>query len=794
MKLNFYSCIFFVTVLVALFSCSGEKRIYVSVSGNDDFEGSPDKPFRTIQKAIDEVALIRKKSNRDNISILVRGGTYYLEKPVVLTYDLSGSKNSPFIISCLNDEKVIISGGKKLNIVWEPFKDGIFRALVEKNLVFDQLFINGGKQILARYPDFDSSVTFWNGYAADADSPARLAAYKHPAGAFIHKMHPGLWGGFHFKVKSVKPDGTPDMDGGYQNNRMSNVFHPEYKFIENVFEELNSPHEWYYDSDNGILFFKPAEGMKLDSSIVEIPLLENCITIKGSMEHPVHDIAIKGLIFKHTLRTFMKTKEPLLRSDWTIYRQGTVFIEGAERISIDNCEFDSPGGNAVFISNYNRSVNISGNYIHDAGAGGINFVGNASAVRSPLFEYSQSNSPQTIDTVPGPANKDYPSGCKAYDNLICATGRIEKQTAGVNLSMSSEITVSHNSIYNVPRAGINICDGTWGGHIIEFNDVFNTVLETGDHGAFNSWGRDRYWFPVRERMDSITSANPKLAKADAVKTTIIRNNRMRCDRGWDIDLDDGSSNYLLENNLCLTGGIKLREGLFRRVENNITVNNSIHLHAWFAKSEDIIRHNIVCNAFKPVYMNGWGKEIDFNLFATSYALARASQNGTDRNSVAGNPLFKDPASNDFRVTENSPAIKIGFKNFDMNSFGVVSPKLRQLALKPEIPQLNILNVEEESDKSISWRGSEVKKLKGISEMSATGMTSESGILITKIDSDSPLKKSGLKVNDVIIKVNGNTVSSLQQFFYYYEEESWVHTVKLTIQRNQKTTELELEKK
>jgi S1-C subfamily serine protease len=64
------------------------------------------------------------------------------------------------------------------------------------------------------------------------------------------------------------------------------------------------------------------------------------------------------------------------------------------------------------------------------------------------------------------------------------------------------------------------------------------------------------------------------------------------------------------------------------------------------------------------------------------------------------------------------------------------------------------------------------------------MTSESGILITKIDPDSPLKKSGLKVNDVIIKVNGNMANNLQQLFYYYEEQSWVHTLDLTVYRNQ----------
>ena len=59
--------------------------------------------------------------------------------------------------------------------------------------------------------------------------------------------------------------------------------------------------------------------------------------------------------------------------------------------------------------------------------------------------------------------------------------------------MASRITVRHNTIAYTPRAAINICDGTWGGHLIEWNDCFETVLETHDHGAFNSWGRDRFW-------------------------------------------------------------------------------------------------------------------------------------------------------------------------------------------------------------------------------------------------------------------------------------------------------------
>ena len=164
--------------------------------------------------------------------------------------------------------------------------------------------------------------------------------------------------------------------------------------------------------------------------------------------------------------------------------------------------------------------------------------------------------------------------------------------------MASRITVRHNSIYHAPRAGINIGDGTWGGHLIADNDVFDTVLETGDHGSFNSWGRDRYWSADREDMNRRVAADSSLAALDAIAPTVIRHNRMRCDHGWDIDLDDGSSNYLIEDNLLLAGGLKLREGFNRVVRNNIMVNNTLHPHVWFVSSADVFEHNIVMTGYQ----------------------------------------------------------------------------------------------------------------------------------------------------------------------------------------------------
>ncbi len=271
----------------------------------------------------------------------------------------------------------------------------------------------------------------------------------------------------------------------------------------------------------------------------------------------------------------------LLRSDWMIYRGGAVLMENTENCVIEDSEFNNLGGNAVMISGHNHASGVTGSHFHDIGSSAICFVGDSSAVRSAAFGYDNFVPYAKIDKTPGPKNNRYPSNCFAENNLIHNIGQIEKQSTGVEIEMASEILVRHNTIYRVPRAGINIGDGCWGGHLIENNDVFETVMETGDHGAFNSWGRDRFWHPNRKVMDSLVAAHPELILLDAQKTIVMRNNRFRCDHGWDIDLDDGSSNYHIYNNVCLSGGLKFREGFKRIAENNILINNSFHPHVWF---------------------------------------------------------------------------------------------------------------------------------------------------------------------------------------------------------------------
>ncbi|MBL0745756.1 PDZ domain-containing protein [Chryseolinea lacunae] len=745
--------IIFLWVATSFFLCGhahGQVDLFVAAQGNDNNRGTKEKPFATLQKA---KAVARETAGK--VTVYVREGTYYLNEPLVFTLLDSREDGEEMVFKAYGHERVTISGAKVLLPKWHVLKNGLHMASIPDDPVFDQLFVDGRQQPMARYPNFNPLRRHYNGTSADAISKTRTERWKDPSGAYLHALHGSEWGDFHFLITGKDSTGKLLLEGGFQNNRRTGM-HTQYRFVENVREELDTLGEWYYSKQDRKLYYLAANNLR--GAKIESPQLRQLFEFRGSQASPVRNITLEGLTLVHTLRTFMETKEPLLRSDWTIYRGGAVLMEGAEQCIIKNCTFDAIGGNAVFFSNYNRDNQVVGCEIVNIGASGVCFVGDPGAVRSPSFEYNQFVPLNAMDIVPGPKTGNYPARCLVYDNLIHDVGLVEKQVAGVQISMAQDITVSHNTIYNMPRAGINVSEGTWGGHIFEYNDVFNTVLETGDHGSFNSWGRDRYWHPNYDSMKSRVMALPGLPLLDVVNPIVIRNNRFRCDHGWDIDLDDGSSNYHIYNNVCLNGGLKLREGFYRVVENNIIINNSFHPHVWFANSHDIFRHNIVTRHYFPIRVSNWGDQVDYNLFPDSLALAQARSGGTDLHSKAAMPDFVNPIEGDYAVAENSAAYAIGFRNFAMDSFGVLSPSLKARALKVQLPV--ILDNTESREHRYAWMGMSIKNLTTLGERSATGMATEAGVYVLEVETWSFWSKY-LRPNDVILALGDTTIKTVE---------------------------------
>jgi hypothetical protein len=89
----------------------------------------------------------------------------------------------------------------------------------------------------------------------------------------------------------------------------------------------------------------------------------------------------------------------------------------------------------------------------------------------------------------------------------------------------------------------------------------------------------------------------------------------------------------------------------------------------------------------PPARGPWLEEIDYNCFYSDvgefaarvemregerrkYSLEEWRALGFDLHSVFADPLFVDPENNDYRVKPGSPALKLGFENFEMRTWGL----------------------------------------------------------------------------------------------------------------------------
>src|SRR5437879_4715712 len=143
--------------------------LYVATNGNDRWSGRLEKPARdgkdgplaSLPAALEKTRAARQDSGKspDRVTILMRGGTYSVVGPVVLTPEDSGSDaDHPLTIAAYPNEYPVLSGGRRIT-GWSKVegKPGLWQAGIpevrEGKLHFRQLFIDGRRKQRARTPN-----------------------------------------------------------------------------------------------------------------------------------------------------------------------------------------------------------------------------------------------------------------------------------------------------------------------------------------------------------------------------------------------------------------------------------------------------------------------------------------------------------------------------------------------------------------------------------------------------------------------------------------------------------------
>jgi hypothetical protein len=313
-------------------------------------------------------------------------------------------------------------------------------------------------------------------------------------------------------------------------------------FIENVFEELDAPGEFFFDADAGALYV--LFNTSAPPSEVVVPTLATLIELRGGLAAQrltgiatsslaslplVRSVVISDLDMRDTRPTYMDPRTTPSGGDWALERSGALLADGSEKLVVDSVRFHQLDSNAVMLSGYNRGATVA----HCDFA----YLG-----QSAIASWGFTDAELSNEGLRG----DFPRGTVIKHNWCHDIGLLQKQSSFYFQAITAEATLSSNVVFNVPRAAVNFNDGFGGGSRLNANLLFNTCRESSDHGAFNSWDRLPYVTDVRQ--PGVPSTLP--AWNEFEQNFIVCN--YAADGGC-FDNDDGSSFYEMHHNLCVFG-------------------------------------------------------------------------------------------------------------------------------------------------------------------------------------------------------------------------------------------------
>ena len=100
---------------------------YVSPAGADANSGTAAKPFATLAHARDAVRA-SGKLGKEAVTVHLLPGVHYLPETLAFSAADSGTAAAAVVYQGETGGEVVVSGGLKLDLKWESYKDGIMQA------------------------------------------------------------------------------------------------------------------------------------------------------------------------------------------------------------------------------------------------------------------------------------------------------------------------------------------------------------------------------------------------------------------------------------------------------------------------------------------------------------------------------------------------------------------------------------------------------------------------------------------------------------------------------------------
>ncbi|MEM1509661.1 MAG: right-handed parallel beta-helix repeat-containing protein [Thermofilaceae archaeon] len=660
--------------------CDGESVIiYVSQYGSDSWSGlypdplpdGSDGPLASLAAARDQLRKLRK-AGKGPATVLIRGGTYYLESPLVFTPEDSGCKECPVVWQAYPGERPVISGGKTIigfstiNVNGKAAWVTRLPEVAKGEWIFKQLFVNGKRRPRARLP----KEGFFRVVEVPAYAGRRLLELQLFEGAdefIFNSSDVRAWGNLldtevvilHFWVEERIPVVEVVLDRKLVKLASKTVFairdgfaerYPRY-YIENIFEALSESSEWYLDRSSGELLYLPEPGEEPETSSVIAPrLVWRLLELKGDPERGefVENIVLRGLTFEHA--DWVHTLSPQAG----VNVPGAIYLEGARNIVIENCTIHSVGGFAVEVGHGCRGVKVAYCELYDLGAGGIK-VGTQYV---PKHEWERT---EVIDIL---------------GNHIHDCGRVFYSAVGIWVGQARLVRVLGNWIHDLYYTGISV-GWTWG-----YGESFTGYnLVEGNH--IHDIGKG-----LLSDMGGIYTLGAQ--PGTVIRCNIIHDIQAYQYGGWGIYLDEGSSYIVVEGNVVYDtthGCFHQHYGRNNTVRDNIFALGG-EANVVLSRGEPgqlavIFERNIILSNGSPAFLGGYAQDFltrnvisDRNLFwdltgkliickeqrtGKVYTLDEWHNLGYDLLSLVADPMFVDTNTRNFTLMAESPVFKLGFK-------------------------------------------------------------------------------------------------------------------------------------
>ena len=707
--LNMVSLIVVVWCMTGAANAQGARppaiELFVAPGGNDAADGSEQMPLATLAAARQKIRALKKASGlpEGGVTVFVRGGVFELTDTFHLTAEDSGTQAAPVVYRAYNREKPVLTGARRIS-GFVPHQGEILKADVAaqgfKDRYFRQLFFNGKRQHLARYPNFDPANPYAGGYAYVDGTLPKLGAmhqdepndsdillhyratdartWAQPelgeVNIFPHSLH--NWGNCVMPIASVDRAARIirlTCKGG------AAIRPYDRYYVRNLLEELDSPGEWYLDKQTWTLYFWPPEPIK--DGTVCAPVTRNLIEI-------------------------------LPDASW-------ITLQG---FAMEGCD-----GSAVAVWG-SKNCFVAGNTIHNTGGWlgppAVCIQGGrcCGVVGNDIFDVCDTG----ISLNGGDMNTLTRGEHYAENNYIHHVGVLKGHGFGISLS-GVALRASHNLIHDITRCGV------FGGGpdcVVEYNHIRHINLETEDTGGYYNGGM---WH-IRGQIVRYNFIHDTLGYGRSGDKWVSPF------YSWGIYLDDDQSFTHVYGNIIArtaSGACFVHAGRNNVIENNIFIENTgpqiqysghdpksplvvgrlkefVDIQknsAYTAKYPDIaatkldkvwhmadnkIHRNIIYYRNPKANLYGFHhsqgdplqqNEIDFN-FIWHFGLPLTvlgnkpmqwqewQKEGFDTHSVVADPLFVDPDKDDYRLKPDSPALELGFKPIPVEKIGPYKDELR----------------------------------------------------------------------------------------------------------------------